>query len=1101
MTADQIAVGLSDEGVMVVFAIDGGSIRFASQQLSSPSGRWASPGAVPDVPNEFVAVTARRAFGHLFIGALVAAPADDGGRALSAFCVQWSSSSPTLGPMRTVDTVYLPATISIAQDALTAAPTLSIFSGSQRWICPAAGFGAAISTKSPTAAVAPPAAAYCVDGCAITDGFGKAEFYGVFSDNNLYQLVRAGAGWTWVPGVVNPPVGLKQVVATLNTNRDSAHQVELFAVSTSNTLLHLTLETQGRVANELGIPASALAVTEDVDGTPIVHVVGPGSGTLTTVVQEQESGTWTTQPVAIESLGTAEPVTTFTSELTIRDQLGQVRPNENVTVWADDLCHVSVNNVTAWVDATHSVQTTSDATGKVTVVIQTDSLGTPLLRVVTESMEKGCSLVIEPGLVIQGRLRTITADDLLAPTDMFGNPQLEPLLEAPYHTPEAAEQIAGALNACMTLAAPTVGAPTGVGRPTVRLIDRPNAPFSRRIALPAVPEQHWRLDFSEGRPQFRVLTRDQARTMILGHRTNRGVGDFLGLDWEDAWEAVKEGAGWIKEKTGALLDITVSYASGIISVAVTWVIDGVIHTWDGVVTLVQEVFDIVEGIFATVGAAFDRVFDWLAFAFDWDDIKRTAQVVKYLHLQSLNLLPAALHAVQMWADDEIEDLTSQVDTFFDHLAQSVIGKHDLITLQEPAKPSPAFSFSVSNNVLQTALLNNTGRGSVPDPPTLRDDADQDPVSQLIAELTQLGQNFHSNDGFSQALAYFEEMVDKLPTQPDLALRLGLAGVIETMKGLAGVALATVRLIVDALLAVLEALVAAVTETLNFGWEIPLVSELYQYLTNSTDPLTPADLIALIVAVPATVFFKITEKSAPFPDDASVAQFEAFVNADTIADLIGTNGKAPRAQAWPHIPTGVLDIVYIINLVADLGWGCTMAAADIQEPSLVPQAPTPSEFGYSVASVVFEDLVFLTGCPAWSEDEPTKWAMWVWLVGGTAGLLVDGAFLCFARKVTQLNGDVGVALSVVTGVVNICLAGAWAIFGSPGILEIIAAFLASLPGYEKLWRTSPMEMGAKAAGVQGANRAILAGIDVVGILGAGVLNCIDDISALSPPDRA
>jgi hypothetical protein len=102
--------------------------------------------------------------------------------------------------------------------------------------------------------------------------------------------------------------------------------------------------------------------------------------------------------------------------------------------------------------------------------------------------------------------------------------------------------------------------------------------------------------------------------------------------------------------------------------------------------------------------------------------------------------------------------------------------------------------------------------------------------------------------------------------------------LEVVAGRAQVALETLCLIVDALIAVVQTIISAIGSVLPFDQPIPFVSDLYQFLTGSDDPLTPLDLTALAIAIPSTVLY-IMRGAPPFPDDASVTQFQSQFTVD------------------------------------------------------------------------------------------------------------------------------------------------------------------------------------------------------------------------------
>ena len=176
-------------------------------------------------------------------------------------------------------------------------------------------------------------------------------------------------------------------------------------------------------------------------------------------------------------------------------------------------------------------------------------------------------------------------------------------------------------------------------------------------------------------------------------------------------------------------------------------------------------------------------------------------------------------------------------------------------------------FSSANNVVNTAYLNNVGaapcrrrRRSRPTSPARS--------TRWIAQLEQYAQQFEVGDNFSQAVDYFTTMAGQLTTQPDQALQSLLAGLLEVVGGLAQVGMETARLVVNVVLGSISEIIAAGPTcpggVLAFDWAIPFVSDLYQYVTGTDDPLTPIDLMALVIAVPATVFAKVTTGACRSP---------------------------------------------------------------------------------------------------------------------------------------------------------------------------------------------------------------------------------------------
>ncbi len=184
-----------------------------------------------------------------------------------------------------------------------------------------------------------------------------------------------------------------------------------------------------------------------------------------------------------------------------------------------------------------------------------------------------------------------------------------------------------------------------------------------RIDRTRVPEQHWRLRLGpEGTAQFTRLTEAEARSMITAHRASLEAGGIFDIDWGAGWEAVREGA-------GKLTDLMLSVVADGITVAATWVVDGVTSAFNGLIELIEQAFDIIEGVFEAIGTAFSTLVEWLGFLFDWTDISRTAQAVSFLYAQCLELLPGTITWMQTELTNSIDQYGSQLAQLFDQPAR------------------------------------------------------------------------------------------------------------------------------------------------------------------------------------------------------------------------------------------------------------------------------------------------------------------------------------------------------------------------------------------------------------------------------------------------
>src|SRR5262249_2552865 len=185
------------------------------------------------------------------------------------------------------------------------------------------------------------------------------------------------------------------------------------------------------------------------------------------------------------------------------------------------------------------------------------------------------------------------------------------------------------------------------------------------------------------------------------------------------------------------------------------------------------------------------------------------------------------------------------------------------------------------------------------------------------------------------------------------------------------ALEAANSIVDTVLDAIVAGLDALKQILFGTWDIPFVSDLYASITNQ--PLTVADLGALLVAIPGTAIYKIVTGEAPFPTADSVTQFET---AFTAQNLLVQAGFGPSAAAKPGpngaavatagaVPVKLVKawgILYGINMVY---YGAVEARLDKVEAKTDPLSKRAS-----IAALVLEFTGQLFSVP-WIAGPSTK----------------------------------------------------------------------------------------------------------------------------------
>ncbi|WP_197743760.1 hypothetical protein [Candidatus Nitrosacidococcus tergens] len=362
--------------------------------------------------------------------------------------------------------------------------------------------------------------------------------------------------------------------------------------------------------------------------------------------------------------------------------------------------------------------------------------------------------------------------------------------------------------------------------------------------------------------------------------------------------------------------------------------------FDAAVQTVEQAFDLVEEVFKAVSVGFEELYRWLGFIFNWQDILRTHEVIKYSINEVSKFVPTVLTTLQEQISEYIKAIDGQVKDTFQQAIKG-IGKSSILGIQQsiqqkyvPTQPDQmTVMMAMDHNIVWNGLMNNmTNSPSMPggsvNLSAIRPEA-RAAAANLMELLEQSAGDFQSSDAFNQAKDYLSRAMTA--GGPDQFVSNTLAGLLSVVEGVVVWSLdVAANTIVTAIFNAARSLIAELNLMLNQEWNIPFVSDLYLKVTGGST-LTALDLGALLLAVPTTVIYKGIFKVAPFPDTESIASFKAFFNVDTLHQSSGLkSSQQTHAQLLQATQSANLEdwrktgaqIFTILGYIADIGYaGC------------------------------------------------------------------------------------------------------------------------------------------------------------------------------------
>ncbi|MBC01085.1 MAG: hypothetical protein CML67_16265 [Rhodobacteraceae bacterium] len=707
-----------------------------------------------------------------------------------------------------------------------------------------------------------------------------------------------------------------------------------------NTLFPLGNEIPSDAASK----ASIFTVGRDLAGYAEAYTVSAG-GELTRFWQSPTSQQWFDEHVTLYR-GDNEmvPVETHALELVVLDNEGMPMPFAKVSIQASFLVTLFVDGRSYRCSQLNRVGVETGPNGKVVIYQRANALAGATLYIETPSTLAGSPLAVEPNLQLQEKLETLSVDDIKNAKDASG----AYLLPAQYRSnDEYAQSLQQITQASMQIAGQQEVKAKKVAYHAVRR-GRTARSFSPKLDLAAMNGTTWAIDFSSGFPQYQAMTLDEVadwkvsklETMRAASADGAEVAGFLGIDWGDVWNGIKNAAKFVVD---GLVKIVVEIVDGIGRV----LFDIAGKVFEAIIEFAQQAFDFVQGVWNWLKVKLKQLFEWLAFLFNIGDFVRTAEAVEHNTRVMLDFTVEGVeHVKQMilgGIDTMKDSLKATVDSFVQELNKADNPTYDQFSKQEEMTDDQAYQ--LEHNLFSNAYEENGGNASEKGETSvslMTQTALSSPLEDLVTMLEELADNFQFGDGkeaFNEAIEYFTAIGDN----PNEVLNLLMSGIVKVMESVALFALDAAKGVIAVLMDLIKDVVEAFRDVLFAEWEIPVVSQLYKFFTGKTLSIRVSQIASYLIAIPTTLIYKLATNKAPFPDQAALDAYTNYITVDWLKSKFGIQTQkavafdASLEKVVAQIALGVYAGAMGVRIFTDnlTGFLSATAAVSADQPSKLP----------------------------------------------------------------------------------------------------------------------------------------------------------------------
>jgi hypothetical protein len=624
---------------------------------------------------------------------------------------------------------------------------------------------------------------------------------------------------------------------------------------------------------------------------------------LLQLTQDPATSTWTQRSILLPPTSIDDMIeyNSFTSHICTTDDNGIPVPNIPVTLTSTSPVTMYINDVYHVLSPTVPVNATSDVTGTVTIIQETQTLSAVCFQITITGPPSVVAKIDPLSKAIQTLSTIQTGDDLSGvqiKTASGVQQSLVPSSVPPAAKNAAAQSIVNLIKVKDTLP------PDGSTKTTPSA-----APAAvshvMSTAEPTQPKKVWGVSFKNG------VTYHEGDD-VAKHIGVPAVGKALALKTVslDIAQTIAIAAGdlfnFLKSAWADVESFVVQEVEGFYHFCAT--IGNKIY--NAILDCVSAVVGAVEFVFNQIEVFFEQLIAWLGYLFDWDDIKRTHSVMKNILKQYGNKLVSSIDSLETSIENAFIDLENQINAWAGVTDPGeTIGTHQQAGSSVPGSNSPQANWALNHT--KNGILSSETSYTEPD-------TGSSALDQILQDLGALVTNEED---------YIKTTITQI--QDQVANQISSLTPLQVIKKVMGIAsdliLKSARILIVKLVDIIKIMITGLLDFLDAPLDIPILSSIYKSITG--DQLTFLDLITLIGAIPATILYKLVSGQTPFPDNSHT---QALINAPdftTLGSLLTGTSTLSTAQkqslstvhsAMKIAPVVRMASVDIANVVLNMG---------------------------------------------------------------------------------------------------------------------------------------------------------------------------------------
>ena len=362
-----------------------------------------------------------------------------------------------------------------------------------------------------------------------------------------------------------------------------------------------------------------------------------------------------------------------------------------------------------------------------------------------------------------------------------------------------------------------------------------------------------------------------------------------------------------------------------------------------VVDTVEKVAGALKSIWHAIVKGLEDLWDFLKFLFAWEDMARTKAVFKQMVKIFFDKMGTDIQTAKHTIDDAIGNAEDTINDWANAGSHPSLGSHDspLDATLSGVKQNSGTK-SAPGQMLQHHFQSNVKSSNVPqrDP-----QVSEQPSWSGLTDLSDFTE--HEQQTILDLKDQFKHLLMTASgdqTNPDISQILK-----KIVADIAVAALELFKLGADKILDFLTLLVEEIYAILDAPMEIPIVSDILKDLFDIELP-SVLDILCYVVAIPATLGYKVLNGTAPYPSDGDDT-YSKITSANTYAELKAAYGETgDEITLSDEAKAVVFETTYLASGVATAINGILVILDEETDDGLSTILATPKSVTSTLASI-------------------------------------------------------------------------------------------------------------------------------------------------------